>query len=434
MKKEAPVDFPSFLGGVNQEVAASQIADNEVAMAVNLRPRPPGLIQRGGLRRQFTFTAPNGSDEPVRGLAMQLRYNERGLVVLGQTHASWFRLNYSFESQMGVIDETHGLVPWAVAPWNDSLFIARKSAGLVVLEFGPDLTDAAGHVAPVGILTAVENAVPGELISGQVYTWVYAFRDSRTGYTTNHSPASAPLTSSGKQAEIANFDAPPSARFDKYVLYRSLPGGTSEWLEVEEIDIATDEYTPYVDIIPLEQQGAFADEHNDVPVEHARSVISFNGRLWIHDGRLVYPSGLLNVEAFPVDEALEIGQSDAEEIVEFVAGQDRILVGKRNSVWAITGTGATSWDIRLVDGEHGVISERAMFYQNGLFVWASDDDWYASDGQSPGVPLSGVGHKKLRPFFQARNLTKTILAVPIPGSEGALLGLESIATVSDSEV
>jgi hypothetical protein len=75
-----------------------------------------------------------------------------------------------------------------------------------------------------------------------------------------------------------------------------------------------------------------------------------------------------------------------------------------------------------------------MFEQNGLYVWASDDDWYASDGQTPGVPLSSIGHKKLRPFFDARDLAQTVLAVPIPGSEGALLGLGSVAILSDVEV
>jgi hypothetical protein len=430
MKQNLPVEYKSLLGGVNAEVAASEIEDDELAMAVNFKPRPPGVVQRGGLRHQFEYLAPNGAPEPVLGLAMQLRNNERGLVVLGQVHASWFRLNYGLEIPMGELGSSTSLVPWAVAAWNDSLFVAREADGLQVLEFGPDQVDAAGHIAPAQLPTAIETAVPGELIAGADYTYVYAFKDSRTGFITNHSPAGEPLTSTGMQVTVANFEAAPSARFDKYVIYRSLPDGESQWLLIAEIDSTE---TSYLDNIPLEQQGALADEHNDPPVEDAHSVIVFQGRLWIHDGRLVYPSGLLNPEAFPVDEALEVGQVDAEEIVEFAAGRDRILVGKRKSVWSITGTGATSWEIKLVDGEHGVISPRSMFEQNGLFIWASDDDWYASDGQAPGVPLSGTGHKKLRPFFAARNLSQTVLAVPIPGSEGALLGLNSVATISDTE-
>jgi len=430
VSKELPVEFLDLTGGVNQEVPASQIEDNQVAMAVNFRPRPPEIIQRGGLRRLFTYTAENGGAEPVRGLTMQLRNGERGLVVLGQTHASWFRLNYALEIRMGRLSATNDLEPWSIASWNEVLFVARKADGLKILEFGPDFVGDAGAEAPEMPLTVSETGDPGPQIATTEYTYVYAFQDSRTGFTTSHSDASNVLTSTGKQVKLENFEAPPSERFDKYVLYRTLPDGTSQWLLIDTIDIAD---VPYIDNIPLEQQGELAEEHNDPPVDHARSVIAFGGRLWIHDGRLVYPSGLLNPESFPADDALEVGQVDAEEIVEIVAGRDRVLVGKRNSIWSITGTGSTSWDIRLVDGEHGVISRRSMFEQNGLFIWASDDDWYASDGMTPGIPLSGIGHKKLRPYFLERDLMKTVLAVPIPGSEGALLGLESIVTLSEVE-
>jgi hypothetical protein len=430
VKKNIPVEYKSLLGGVNAEVAASEIQDNELSMAVNFKPRPPDIVQRGGLRHQFQYLAPNGAAEPVRGLAMQLRNGERGLVVLGQVHASWFRLNYGLEVPMGILATSNSLVPWSIAAWNDSLFAARADDGLKVLEFGPDQLDSAGHAAPAQLPTAVETGSPGVLVSGANYTYVYAWKDSRTGFVTSHSPASTVLASTGNQVTVGNFETPPSARFDTYVLYRSLPDGDAQWLLIDEIDSSE---TSYIDNISLEQQGALADEHNDPPVAEASSVIAFQGRLWVHDGRLVYPSGLLNPEAFPADDALEVGQIDAEEIIEFVAGRDRILVGKRNSMWSITGTGATSWEIKLVDGQHGVITPRAMFEQNGLFIWASDDDWYASDGQTPGIPLSGAGRRKLRPFFEARNLGQTVLAVPIPGSEGALLGLTSVATVSDVE-
>lgn len=430
MKRNVPIEYKSLLGGVNAEVAASQIDDDELSMAVNFKPRPPGVVQRGGLRHQFQYLAPNGAPEPIRGLAMQLRNEERGMVVLGQTHASWFRLNFGLEVPLGVLGESNSLVPWSVTAWNNSLFAARRADGLRVIELDPDLVDEAGREGPAQLPTAVETAENGQLVDTATYTYVYAWRDSRTGFTTTRSPQSETLTSTGKTVIVSNFEAVPHERFDKIVIYRSLPDGETQWLFIAEID--SDE-TEYEDNISLEQQGELADEHNDPPPTDARSVIAFQGRLWIHDGRLLYPSGLLNPEAFPADDALEIGQADAEEIVEIVAGPDRILVGKRQSVWSVTGTGATSWEVKLVDSEHGVISERSMFEQNGLYVWASDDDWFASDGQSPGVPLSGLGHRKLRPFFEARDLTKTVLAVPIPGSGGALLGLASVATISDVE-
>lgn len=429
MRKTLVAEIPSFLGGVNQGLPASAIKADQVVMAVNFKPSMPAIRTRGGLRRLFTFTAPNGASEPVKGLKSALRGGVKGLLALGQINASWYPPDYAVPVELGEVGPSEDTEPWSIAPWNETVFAAREADGLRIIQLDPDVVDGAGVAAPTGALVASDAGAGGELPPGDFY-WTYAFRDSRTGATSSKSPASNVLSlADAHSADLTGFDTPPHARFDQYVIYRSFPNGTGEEFETEIIDIAD---VPHNDNIPIEGQTNRSQDDNDEPPEDAVAVVYWQARLWVITTRLLYPSKILNPEAFSPREQLEVGTDDTEDLIDIVATPERLIVGKRRSIWSVTGTGATNWAIRPIDLERGVSARRSMTVVGGAVVWQGDDDYYISDGVNPGVPFSGrEEERKLKPFFANRVPGASAVSVAVPNSDGVLLGLASRVTVRE---
>lgn len=420
MNQPAPFEWPSFLGGVNQEVPASSIGPKDVSMAVNFKPSVEGIRSRGGLRRLFQFRAPNGAPEPVCGLQTAARGGSRGLLVLGQVNSAWYPRDYANPTYLGTIGDSQSLIPWSISPWNDAVFFARDDDGLQIAQLSPDFAGPAGAERPTVAISAADNGA-GDLTAG-AYLYAEAFKDSRIGTVSSRGPTTSVTIGASRSVLLDDFTTPPETRFDLRVLYRSLPNGTGALYKIDEIPVAD---TSYVDNIPIIEQGEAAIEEDSTPPDDVRSVAQFNARLWVTDGRLMYPSEILNPEAFLIRRALEVGQDDNEEIVEFVALKTRIVVGKRGSLWSITGTGPTSFAVDRIDPDHGVVARRGMVAVNGGVAFLSDDDPYFTDGVRPAVPLSGAGYRKLKPFFEARTGTDPLVCVPVPKSDGVIFGMNS---------
>lgn len=440
MIKRVAAEYKDLRGGVNQEVSASAIADNQHSIAVNWKPVGNRIRQRGGLRLLFTHYAPNGAREAVLGMRITSRNQiVGGVLIFGHTHATWVHPNNVSVEELGTIGS--GVMdPWDSAAWNDSIFAAREADGLKIVQLADvynglaDFVGDAGAPAPTEELIPAENTSSGDppLLAAADYKWAYAWRDSRLGSTSSYGGVSATLTlGSAGQVDLSGFGTPPSARFDQIVIGRTLPNGVGAYYEIDVVDYEAD--LVYIDNIPIEQQGAALSSTNDVPPANTKSVLYWMGRIWLLTDRLVYPSGLLNPEAFSALDALEIGPDDSEFNVEFVPMPNRILVGKRRSLWAITGTGATSWEVRLVDGQRGVTSPRGMFYMNGRVYFKSDDDFYSTDGINPAQPLSGPGARRLAAAFAASDPNDAVPIMSVPASDGIVFGMSTRTLTRETE-
>lgn len=417
MRTPIKLEFESFLGGVNLEVPASAIADNELAWATNLKPQPPRVRTRGGIRKLMAWT-PTGSAEAIWGAQVVKRAGAWAMVLCGAQSVSWIDSNY-VDTYVGILGPSAAQVPWSLTAWNDTIFASRPDDGLRVIHLNPDSVSAAGVPIPTGALTAADGGAGG--LGAANYIYVYAYRDSVLGSTGSHSAVSNTLAlGANRQVTLTGFVAPTNPRFTEIVIYRSLPNGTGAYYQIAVVGSGTASYT---DNIPVSQQTTQASSTNTAPPPLIRAQAVFNGRLWVTDGRLLYPSPLLNPEAFNPADALEVGLDDTEELLDLVSTEDALVVGKRKSIWSVTGTGATSWAIRAVDREHGVTARRSMFgYRNAIW-WESDDDFYVSDGVSAGTPLSGEGKRKLRPAFAVRDTSEPSVSGALPQSDGVLFGL-----------
>jgi hypothetical protein len=426
------VEYANLTGGMNQFTPASALGDSELSMGMNLKPRlgaRPRVRVRGGLRRLFTFVGPSGANETVLGLKSALRNGVKGLVVLGIKNSSFYFGDFANPVELGEIGPSLSSDPWSVAAWNESIFAARREDGLRLINLGPDSLGDAGVAAPTGALTASDGGA-GVLTAGDYY-WTYAFYDSRLGTMSSKSPVSNTLTlAADKQGSLTGFDAAPETRFDQYAIFRSFPDGTGAEYFTEFIDVAD---VPHLDNIPIIQQGQQASSDNDPPESDVHTVVYWQGRLWVLNYTYLYPSKIGNPEAFPASDAIKVGQDSTEYNIDMVATQNRLVIGKRRSLWTVTGTGAGSWNVRPLDLLHGVAAPRSMVEHGGYIIWQSDDDYYISDGVSAGQPLSGPGLRKLDPFFKQRTPSEPNVSASVPGSDGVILGLRS-RVITDEEV
>lgn len=385
-----PITYGSLLGGVNYGTSASEIKDNQLAQALNLKPAGPWLRVRGGARPiaqgpQATF-----------GFTASERLGQWAGVFWGGREIGYFtgaNLGYVPIAELAVFGDS----PWNVAEWQRTLYAARLPTldgaltGLIMVRLGPDMATLAGLVAPT-FIAAVGNGGQGSLTAGN-YQYVFTYYDSLSGSESSYGPVSNTFANPGATSNsLTNLVASDNPRVDSIRIYRTFPNGTGAWYRVATIPHTQ---VSYGDDIPVTAQGPAASATNGLPPSGSFTVVAWRGRLWVTDGEFLYPSKLLNPEAFNPADAIAVG-SPADKITGLLATDDALIVGRQKGMSYVTGTGATSWDVREADATHGLLGPSALTVHDKAVYWLSLDGLYLGSGVGPGRNVTG---QRLGPRF-----------------------------------
>jgi len=125
---------------------------------------------------------------------------------------------------------------------------------------------------------------------------------------------------------------------------------------------------------------------NNPPPSGTIAIAEHLSRMFATDGVDLYYSGIGKPEAFDTTNDFErVGFDDGQRILGLRAlSQNMLGIFKERSTYALVGTDANSWEVRVIDDTVGMVAQRSLFSAEGTAYWWSQFGPYAwTSGQSP---------------------------------------------------
>jgi hypothetical protein len=380
-------------GGVNFGSPPHEIKQNELANAVNFKPAGPegGRIRtRGGTRRMAVIDA--AGTVQILGFQSTQKGGEWAGLIWGSHGLAYVSGSPLACTPYATLVPSQVSEAWSTADWQGTMYGARESNGLVMTRLDPSPVAAAAGIAPPSFVAVAATGGAGQITTAN-YSYVFTYYDSISGAESSYGPVSNTLAHVGPALiGLTGLVASTNARVDSIRIYRTFPNGTGAWYLVATVPHTA---VSYNDNIPVTAQGQAASATNGLPPIGAFAVANWNGRLWVTDGRFVYPSKIGNPEAFDPGDVLSVG-SPTDEITGLIAMDDALVVGRRQGMSYITGSGRTSWFIGEADPVTGLVGQHAISRVSNDVYWLSDSGLYRGSGTTRAIPVSG---DRLHPWF-----------------------------------
>jgi len=269
------------------------------------------------------------------------------------------------------------------------LYAARVGMGTLHRTDGVSVATA-GIAAPASAATLAEGAA-GALGAGD-YIGVYTYYNTASRAESDYSPVSNTLTlGASKKINWTGITASSNGQCNARRLYRTLVGQQGEYFYVAQIgDNVTTTYTG--DNVLMEDMGTAVGTKNGTPPTTVLFCEIFQERMWITDGLDMYYSELGLPESYGAYNYIPVAPDDGHEISGIKAFNERLLIGKTNAVYYLTGTDEMSFEVRTLTDRHGVASHHSMKTSEGLCFWFGGDNFYMTDGNS----VRAVGDVQVR--------------------------------------
>lgn len=304
--------------------------------------------------------------------------------------------------------------PWHMVQYKDIVYAARAYAlqsDSVLRRLTTSGVQDAGIAASIlPAPTAVQGAA-GILPAG-TYTYVVTFRNGNTGAESNPGDSVPVTIVASKKVDLSVIPVSANAQVTQRRIYRSLINSSGVYYLVTTInDNVT---TTYTDNISEDALGDAASYDNAIPPVGIIGVEKWGERLWGWGGNNVYYSRQLFPESWPATNLIPVGSDDNETIRQCLADGvgRRLLIGRTNSIYEITGTSDKNFRLDLVSAEHGVAGSHAMAAAEGLVFFFAGDNFYAlqSGGREP-QPISSVQIRKIVDLIPQANHKDVRVAV-----------------------
>lgn len=407
-------------GGVDLSGPASGLrGERVVPWALNMKSEGIGVRSRNGISN---FNV----DKDCWGFYATERADAWCGLLFDQEGVGRLDAAYNYTVINAALDPGGQERPWRIVGWpSGAVFAAHGASGLKVVYLSPDYAAVALLPTPTSALTATDTGTAGEIVAGD-YTYVIQYRDSRTGSKSSYGPVSNTLTlAASRQVLVSGISDVADQTVTHKDVFRSFRNSPGAWYLVGSIQNGVG-ITTFTDNVPTANQGEAASATNGTQPDGVLSLAAWRARLWVTDGQYLYPSKLLMPMTFNPLDRITVGDTVADPIVTVLDGDNSLIVVKRHSMWALTGTGASSWELNRFDRHRGAIGQFAAFFYGNTLYWVSDDAVYKSEGLSEGVEL-GDSSQRLRPLFKRLNLLAPNQHVcgPLPSSEGLVFGLRS---------
>lgn len=180
---------------------------------------------------------------------------------------------------------------------------------------------------------------PVENLSGTNIMWVFTYFNTKTGAESDYSEIFAYGGTLSEQQVRLTFPVcplvnPPDADPDKIHIYRQ--GGTLVQFQlVGSIDYVPGLEVSWVDNVADAAAGDVLDENNQLPPDHPRGVVGYDGRNWVWGGddpisgiaipkNRLYYSKRNQLESFPTDNYVDVGSG--EEIVRAFEDDGQLFI------------------------------------------------------------------------------------------------------------
>lgn len=132
-----------------------------------------------------------------------------------------------------------------------------------------------------------------------------------------------------------------------------------------ELDLTSSQITALLTLAPD------VNEHYSPPAT-AKFIIAHKGRMFAATSRELYWSDVEKPEAFnTTDNRLVVGEDDGEAVTGLAVLGERLIVFKRNAIYALDGDDPQTWEIRLIDNTIGCVAAASIAYSNNKLFWMS---------------------------------------------------------------
>jgi len=290
---------------------------------------------------------------------------------------------------------TSSALPWSMKQYKNIFYACRSGSGGLLRSDGNSVA-AAGIAAPTTAPTLAEGAA-GDLGAGD-YVGVYTYYNSNTGSESDYSPASTALTlAASKKIDWSAVTTSSNGQVNARRLYRTLVDQQGEYFRVATINDNVNTTTYTGDNALLADMGAAAGTKNGTPPTTCLYCEIFQERMWVTDGVDLYFSELGLPESFGAFNYIPVSPDDGYSISGLKAFSERLLIGKTNALYYLTGTDDMSFELRTLSDRHGVASHHSMKASEGICFWFGGNNFYMTDGNS----VQAIGNTEIRDIVDA---------------------------------
>lgn len=395
MGQSKKFNLSDLSGGLNQGTNPTDIDDKELQDILNFYPYAKRLALRGGIKRisgapsQFRYIERTTNAAPYKVSTGVWRLIVGGLTSLG-------KLNNDALVKLPHADNvtyTSMLEPWSFVQYKDIMYAGREATGTFQRTDG-ELVGNSGIESPATAPTLAQGGA-GNLDAGE-YIGVVTFLNLQSGNESNPSDPSNTLTLlPGTRITWNNIPISSNYQVNARRLYRTLVDQQGVYYLVDEIQDNTT--TTFDDNVVETELGIDASFDNGLPPPGLKYLAIFQERMFATDGVDLFFSELLLPEAFGEFNFIQVQPDDGHKIAGILPFGNKLIVGKTNKTWIVTGT--ENFQLEKL-GDHGCFSHHSMKASEDFAFWFGGDNFYQSDGNS----VRAIGDKKIRTSVDSINL------------------------------
>jgi hypothetical protein len=380
-------EYQDLGGGINEGVAASGIADNEMVLIENFYPFGKKLIRRNGSERQTT----SASAELITGIINYRKDEDSPVVTIVGTLTGLSKLDAGAITPLVSISGTVASDdhPWTLLQYNTVGYALRKNGGL--RRFTAEVFSPAGITRPSAAPVLAQGAA-GQITAA---TWrgVVTFYNTETGAESNPSDESNALAlAANRQIDWSGIPISSDYQVNARRLYRTLPDQQGQYLFVAQIDNNVD--TVYTDDVAVGDLGDFVSFDNDPPPANLEAGDSFNERGFYTDGVDLFFTEPFSFEAVAADSVIRISPDDGHRMSAVHTDGTRLIVGKTNKVYALSGTDRSNFAVEVISDRHGIYSHHSVKSAEGQLLWYGGNSFYRIYGGGQPESIATVKLKR----------------------------------------
>jgi hypothetical protein len=372
-------------GGLNQDQNEVLIADNEASEILNFRlDRLGSLVSRRGYSKYISSSYSTAEFQSIG------RWSDGAGVfkILGKAGTSIVEVATSYPSLATGLN--------AAA---EGVFLPAQNYLVYANGVNAPLAYNGTSMVPLGITppAAAPVAATGSGSLTGTFQYVYTYFSSTTGWESNPSSPSSPLTLAAQGADLTLVAAThPFANSIR--IYRSFGGGTFLLLATISGSLTT-----YNDSGAATPVAIAVSTNNNVPL-NLENLAYHKGYLFGSIGDTIYWSRPLRINAFPTLQNAQVPFEGNDRIVALRSFQDTLIIfGERNTI-VLAGDGG-QWALIRQDVEIGCLSRKAIVEAEGALLFLSPNGIRAFPGFQQYAP----------------KITRTIDSLPVSARKQAAM-------------
>lgn len=376
-------DYLDLGGGLNVGSAPGSIQPREFLELDNWYPYGNALIFRGGTTR---ITTAGPWSQQITGMFPLKRANGSWVLLVGGP-TGFGRLVGA-----GIVDiPSSGLFlnsdlrPWAMLQYKDYGYAMRPNAGTIV-RLAPGEANYAGIEKPSSAPTLAQGAA-GDIPAGG-YRAVVTFGNQETAQEGNPSDPSnlVTLPAGGYKFDYSNIPTSTNPFVNMRRIYRTLEDQPGVYFFVAQIsDNVTTTYTGDNRTVDGSGTGGALGRtvsfRNGLPPANVTCGTIHSERLFVTDGRDLYPSEFLSPECFDAESVIPVEPDDGHQIRGLRSFGGRLVIGKTNKMHILVGEDIRNFGLIVLSDTHGCMSHHSMQSAEGsLFWYGSGKAVFRTDG------------------------------------------------------